>query len=109
MRYLIAVLLIQCLIPVNGLGQLQASFPGLLKQEMPKVIEWRRYFHQFPELSKQEFKTAAKVAELLRSWGLEVQTGLAPAHHTPEFILDESGFETGVNAFCQLVFDFNKK
>ena len=27
-------------------------------------------------------------------------------HHTPEFMLDESSFKTGVNAFCNLVFDY---
>jgi amidohydrolase len=42
-----------------------------------KVIEWRRNFHQFPELSNREFKTSAKVAEHLRSLGIEIQTGVA--------------------------------
>jgi amidohydrolase len=27
-------------------------------------------------------------------------------HHTPDFFLDESGFITGVNALCNLVFDY---
>lgn len=44
---------------------------------LPKVIEWRRYIHQNPELSNREFKTAAFVAEKLRSFGLEVRTGIA--------------------------------
>ncbi|HMQ00675.1 MAG TPA: amidohydrolase [Cyclobacteriaceae bacterium] len=42
-----------------------------------KVIAWRRDFHQYPELSNREFKTAAKVAEHLQSLGIEVQTGVA--------------------------------
>lgn len=42
-----------------------------------KVIEWRRYFHQNPELSNQEFNTAEKIAEHLTGLGLEVQTGIA--------------------------------
>jgi len=42
-----------------------------------KVIEWRRDFHQNPELSNQEFKTAEKIANHLRSLGIEVQTGVA--------------------------------
>ena len=42
-----------------------------------KVIEWRRHFHQYPELSNREFKTAEKIAEHLNSLGLEVQTGVA--------------------------------
>ncbi len=42
-----------------------------------KVIEWRRYFHQNPELSNREFKTAEKIAKHLKSLGIEVQTGVA--------------------------------
>ncbi|MBJ88282.1 MAG: N-acyl-L-amino acid amidohydrolase [Woeseia sp.] len=43
-----------------------------------KVIEWRHDLHQNPELSNREFKTAAKVAALLRSLNFdEVQTGVA--------------------------------
>lgn len=30
----------------------------------------------------------------------------APAHHTPDFRLDESGFVVGVKAFCNLVVDY---
>src|SRR5690242_13150063 len=43
----------------------------------PKVIEWRRDFHEHPELSNREFKTSAKVAEHLKALGIEVQTGVA--------------------------------
>jgi amidohydrolase len=42
-----------------------------------QVIEWRRYFHQNPELSNREFNTAKKIEEHLRSLGLEVQTEIA--------------------------------
>ena len=42
-----------------------------------KVIAWRRDFHQHPELSNREFKTAGKVATHLRSLGMEVRTGIA--------------------------------
>ena len=31
---------------------------------------------------------------------------LAPAHHTSEFYIDESGFGTGIKAFCHLVIDY---
>ena len=41
-----------------------------------KVIEWRRHFHQNPELSNREFMTARKIAEHLRSLGLEVTVGV---------------------------------
>ena len=42
-----------------------------------KVIEWRRHFHENPELSNREFNTAKKIAAHLKSLGLEVQTGIA--------------------------------
>lgn len=41
-----------------------------------KVINWRRYFHQNPELSNREYKTASTIAEHLKSLGLEVKTGV---------------------------------
>ena len=42
-----------------------------------KVINWRRDIHQNPELGNREFKTAEKIANHLRSLGIEVQTGVA--------------------------------
>ena len=44
----------------------------------PRVIAWRRDFHQHPELGNRETRTAAIVAEHLKSLGLdEVRTGVA--------------------------------
>ena len=40
------------------------------------VIEWRHHFHQNPELSNREFKTAEKIAKHLESLGMDVQTGV---------------------------------
>jgi amidohydrolase len=42
-----------------------------------KVVDWRRDFHQNPELSNREFHTAEKIASHLKSLGIEVQTGIA--------------------------------
>ncbi len=41
----------------------------------PKVIEWRRWFHENPELSNQEFETAKKIAAELTAMGLEPELG----------------------------------
>ena len=49
----------------------------LIKEVEPKVIEWRRDFHEHPELSNREFETAKKIAKHLKSLGIEVQTGVA--------------------------------
>jgi amidohydrolase len=43
----------------------------------PQVIEWRRHFHQYPELSNREVKTAEYIANQLTKLGLEVKTGVA--------------------------------
>ncbi len=42
-----------------------------------QVVEWRRHFHQFPELSNREFETAKVIEAHLRELGLEVETGIA--------------------------------
>ena len=43
----------------------------------PKVIEWRRDFHEHPELGNRETRTAGIVAKYLQSLGIEVKTGVA--------------------------------
>ncbi len=42
-----------------------------------EVIAWRRYFHQYPELSNREFNTAEKIVAELKGMGLPVETGMA--------------------------------
>lgn len=42
-----------------------------------KVIDWRRDFHQHPELGNQEKRTAEIIAKHLRALGLEVKTEVA--------------------------------
>lgn len=42
-----------------------------------EVIQWRRYFHEHPELSNREYKTAEYIADFLNELGLEVKTGIA--------------------------------
>ena len=54
----------------------------------PQVVEWRRWFHQNPELSNREFNTSAKIAEILRDMGLEPKTGIA---HTGITAMIEGG------------------
>ncbi|HEY5690744.1 MAG TPA: amidohydrolase [Cyclobacteriaceae bacterium] len=41
------------------------------------MIEWRRHFHQYPELSNREFKTGKMIADHLKSLGLEVRYPVA--------------------------------
>ncbi|WP_370134906.1 amidohydrolase [Alteromonas sp.] len=55
----------------------QINVDELANKVEPDVIKWRHHFHEFPELSNREFKTAEYVADYLKSLGLEVQTGVA--------------------------------
>jgi amidohydrolase len=60
-----------------GLQAQSSKTEQLINDIEPKVIEWRRYFHEHPELSNREFETAKKIAAHLESLGIEVQTGIA--------------------------------
>jgi len=42
-----------------------------------RMRQWRRHPHAHPETAFKELKTSAYVADLLRSFGIEVHTGLA--------------------------------
>lgn len=70
-----------CLISVNAISQVNPKLLTKLDQEAkeiePKVIEWRRHFHQYPELSNRETKTGQKIAEFLKSLGMEVKYPVA--------------------------------
>ncbi len=56
---------------------LLTTISDLTEEIEAEVISWRRDFHQHPELSNREYRTAGIVAEHLRSLGMEVQTGVA--------------------------------
>jgi len=56
---------------------LQQQIDQKAKAELAKIIEWRRYLHQHPELGNREFNTAAMITKHLKSLGIEVQTGVA--------------------------------
>jgi len=70
-------LLITSLVAAQVSTKLQTKLNKQAGEMEQKVIEWRRHFHQYPELSNQETKTAAYIAEHLKSLGLKVQTGVA--------------------------------
>jgi amidohydrolase len=74
-------LFIFVLIAFTALAQvspkLQAKIEQGAKDIEPKLIEWRRHFHEFPELSNHEIKTGAFIAAHLKSLGIEVQYPVA--------------------------------
>ncbi len=52
----------------------------------PQLIEMRRWFHQHPELSNREEKTAQEIVRRLRDMGYEPRTGVA--HHGVVAVLE---------------------
>lgn len=48
-----------------------------IAQVLPRMVAWRRDFHEHPELSYEEVRTSRIVAQHLRSLRMEVRTGVA--------------------------------
>jgi len=48
-----------------------------LRDANNELINIRRDFHVYPELSNQEFRTQNKICEYLEKWGIEYQSGIA--------------------------------
>jgi len=61
----------------QALASLHGRLDEAALQVMPKVIEWRRDFHEHPELGNRESRTSKIVADHLRSLGFDVRTGVA--------------------------------
>src|SRR4051812_2345960 len=53
--------------------KLQAKLDQDAQAIEAKVIEWRRHFHEFPELSNRETNTGKYIADHLKSLGIDVQ------------------------------------
>jgi amidohydrolase len=72
------ILCLVFLMPFSAQAQITPmKLDSLAAEAQPQVVEWRRWFHENPELSNREFNTAKKIEEVLREMGLEPQTGIA--------------------------------
>ncbi|MES2595876.1 MAG: amidohydrolase [Verrucomicrobiota bacterium] len=69
--------LLPCLLTAADLSERDKLFAKSVDEMFPKLVEVRRDIHMHPELSNEEVRTAALVAEKLKSLGLEVKTGVA--------------------------------
>ena len=54
-----------------------SSVESSIQSVLPRMIAWRRDFHEHPELSYEEVRTARVVAAHLRSLRMDVRTGVA--------------------------------
>ena len=65
----------------GGIAFAQGTFQAVVHEKADaieeRVIEWRRYLHEHPELSNREFETAKMVAAHLEELGLEVKREVA--------------------------------
>lgn len=43
----------------------------IVEKEKETIISFRRYLHEYPELSQQEFETMAYIEKQLHSWGID--------------------------------------
>jgi len=73
--FLIAVYLGICLTTYSQ--KFDKQIEKMVAQTEQEVIEWRHWFHQNAELSNREFKTADRIAAILKEIGYEPQTGIA--------------------------------
>lgn len=58
-------------------GGFSPATESSIESVLPRMVAWRRDFHEHPELSYEEVRTARIVAAHLRSLRLEVRTGIA--------------------------------
>jgi len=71
------VLLLAAALPLLAVAQnANPLFQKPIASIEDSLINWRRYLHQYPELSNREYKTAAYITARLQKLGLEVRTGV---------------------------------
>ena len=89
MRKILAITILGAALSVSAQAQISwEEVDRLAADAQTQVVEWRRWFHENPELSNREFNTAARVARILTGMGLEPKTGIA---HTGVFAIIEGG------------------
>lgn len=78
MRYIIASsICLLLLLSTKGQNIIANKIEQRSKEILPKLIEWRRHIHQYPELGNREFNTMNYIADHLKKLGLEVTVGVA--------------------------------
>lgn len=85
---LLCLLFISPFLPAQDTATLKQQIDEQADVIEEQVIEWRRHFHENPELSNREYETGAYIAEYMNELGLEVQTDVA---HTGVVAILEGG------------------
>jgi len=87
-KHLLTFVAYMDVLPVAHAGITPEEIDQAAADVQPQVVEWRRWFHQNPELSNREFNTSVRIAEILRDMGLQPRTGIA---HTGVVAIIEGG------------------
>lgn len=74
------ILFVALLLPLCAAAQtntLLQKMEASIKEVLPQCVNWRRDFHQHPELGNREYRTSAIIAAHLQKLGLEVTDSVA--------------------------------
>ena len=87
------------LIAGNSMAQeLPKNYAQLLEKVEPELIQWRRHFHQNPELSNREYNTGKYIADFLKTLpGVEVRY-LTPENTTKLLERDTASWAKAIKA-----------
>ena len=69
-----------------------------LEAEHGQMSEWFEHMHRNPELSMQETETAKYIANAVRQWGYEVETGIGKNGIVASMTVGDSGKAIGLRA-----------
>ena len=77
MNKLLCTALFVCSLPMAYAEITEDDIDAAAAATQAQVVEWRRWFHQNPELSNREVNTAAHITKILQGMGLEPRSGVA--------------------------------
>ena len=69
-----------------------------LEADRAQMQEWFEHLHRHPELSMKEHETARYIAEIVRQWGYDVQTGIGTYGIVASMTVGGSGKAIGLRA-----------
>ncbi|QQS32028.1 MAG: amidohydrolase [Acidobacteriota bacterium] len=76
-KFAVVLMMTACAVVSAQAKDMSAEIDAAAQKILPKVIEWRRHLHKYPELGNREVKTAKFIETELRRLGIEVKTGIA--------------------------------
>ncbi|KAA9130868.1 amidohydrolase [Marinihelvus fidelis] len=77
MRFIVFLAALATVFPVVNAQEIESGIDTAAAEVQPQVVEWRRWFHQNPELSNREQGTGQRIAEILDELGIPHETGIA--------------------------------